>query len=196
MYLRHSDNVYGVLIDFDLASFLMDMDKSPASKFRTGTKPYMSFDLLTSRYAKTDKGHPYRYDLESLFYIVLILSCHYTGPNTLTSRLHFSEWFDRADQDVANKKLLFLQDTEEPPVQEFFSGFSDWIRSIRLMLGMGYNNRLFLGMSEKSWPSLPSEMATYDFETLGGNITYMKMMEVMSTFEGEGLLFRSGSSEE
>ncbi|KAF5349062.1 hypothetical protein D9757_012207 [Collybiopsis confluens] len=86
MYRREGDNVYGVLNDFDLSSFRTHMDKGPTSKHRTGTKPFMAYGLLRT---DRDKVHRYRHDLESLFYIILILSCHYSDPITRASSLPF-----------------------------------------------------------------------------------------------------------
>ncbi|KAF5358716.1 hypothetical protein D9757_013032 [Collybiopsis confluens] len=80
MYRREGDNVYGVLNDFDLSSFRTRMDEGPTSKHRTGTKPFMAYDLLDTAW---DKVHRYRHDLESLFYIILIflslLRSHYSS---------------------------------------------------------------------------------------------------------------------
>ncbi|KAF5374406.1 hypothetical protein D9757_011827 [Collybiopsis confluens] len=46
MYRREGDDVYGVLNDFELSSFRNFVNDGPTSKHRTGTKPFMAFDLL------------------------------------------------------------------------------------------------------------------------------------------------------
>ncbi|KAF5375479.1 hypothetical protein D9757_009950 [Collybiopsis confluens] len=76
-----------------------------ATKHRTGTKPFMAHNLLNTNW---DKGHFYRHDLESLFYIILILSCLYTGLTTRASTLLFEDWFDGVDQVPSNAKYVFI----------------------------------------------------------------------------------------
>ncbi|KAF5370534.1 hypothetical protein D9757_010129 [Collybiopsis confluens] len=102
MFRRVGGKVYGVLNDFDLSSFLPLRDE-PSSKWRTGTRPYMSRDLLTKGWCE---GPLYRHDLESLFYIMLILCCHYKSPD---KALPFKDWpykmwFTSDDATVAEKK--------------------------------------------------------------------------------------------
>ncbi|KAF5373222.1 hypothetical protein D9757_010569 [Collybiopsis confluens] len=143
MIRREGDKVYGVLNDFNLSSFRAQMDKD-----RTGTKPFMSQDLLD---AKWDKRHLYRHDLESLFYIILIVSCHYSAPTIHAPSRPFKSWFDRADQDVAHAKLLFLHSTApELPIQRYLKGFAPWIRDIHEMLGRR-SNYFYSPLS--SWPA-------------------------------------------
>ncbi|KAF5358715.1 hypothetical protein D9757_013022 [Collybiopsis confluens] len=179
MYRRAGDNVYGVLNDFDLSSFRTCMDEGPTSKHRTGTKPFMARDLLHKDW---DKVHRYRHDLESLFYIILILSCHYSNPTTHAPNLQFSRWFDGADHEIAYAKLDFLESAfPKPPVQTYFETFHPWLYDIRQMLGMGYLSR----------PYDPHGLeCLYDWETLNGNITFKKVMEVMGSFNGEKLVTR------
>ncbi|KAJ3723277.1 hypothetical protein C8R42DRAFT_32098 [Lentinula raphanica] len=74
MFCRKEGKVYGVLNDFDLSSTVDRMAQGPSSKERTGTRPFMSPDLLDSHWKI---GHLPRHDLESLFYIILCLVCRY-----------------------------------------------------------------------------------------------------------------------
>ncbi|KAJ3760275.1 protein kinase, partial [Lentinula raphanica] len=46
MFRRKEGKVYGVLNDFDLSSTVVRMAQGPSSKERTGTRPFMSPDLL------------------------------------------------------------------------------------------------------------------------------------------------------
>ncbi|KAF5365890.1 hypothetical protein D9757_011033 [Collybiopsis confluens] len=185
MFRREGDQVYGVLNDFDLSSLLTRMDKSPTSKHRTGTKPFMARDLLASNW---DKGHLYRHDLESLFYITLIVSCHYTGPSTRASTLLFEDWFNGVDQVVSSAKYTFISfELPQPLVQTYFNGFTQWLVTIRQMLDEGYKSRprtVFRSDKDRIKALL------YDWETLGGNVTYLPMMEVMRFFDGEELVTR------
>ncbi|KAF5365887.1 hypothetical protein D9757_011030 [Collybiopsis confluens] len=185
MFRREGDQVYGVLNDFDLSSLLTRMDKSPTSKHRTGTKPFMATDLLNTEW---DKGHLYRHDLESLFYIILIVSCHYTGPTTRASSLPYEKWFNGVDEFIFALKSVSLQSVSpDLPVQTYFNGFTQWLLTIREMLDEGYRSR----------PGAPSRSVKkrikallYDWETLNGHVTYLQMMEVMRSFDGQELSTR------
>ncbi|KAG2069346.1 hypothetical protein BDR04DRAFT_1021857, partial [Suillus decipiens] len=53
----------GVLNDYDLSS-LID-DRGPRGNERTGTVPFMAFDLLTAKAQRGEVKHLYRHDLES-----------------------------------------------------------------------------------------------------------------------------------
>ncbi|KAF5381167.1 hypothetical protein D9757_009422 [Collybiopsis confluens] len=185
MFRREGDQVYGVLNDFDLSSLLTRMDKSPTLKHRTGTKPFMAHNLLNTEW---DKGHLYRHDLESLFYIILIVSCHYSGPTTRAYSLPYKAWFDGVDQVISASKIEFLQsESMELPVQTYYNGFTQWLIKIRQMLNQGYKSRpgpFFWSDKDRL------KAALYDWETLDGNVTYLKMMEVMYFFDGEELVTR------
>ena len=65
--------VIGVLNDFDL-SVVMGVEPLSTSKQRTGTEPFMARDLLV---LGTSPPHLYRFDLESLFYVMLWVTCQY-----------------------------------------------------------------------------------------------------------------------
>ena len=70
------EKVCGVLTDFDLASWTntLNQDYTKTSQQRTGTPPpHITHGLLDG----SDGLHLYRHDLESLFYIMLILATHY-----------------------------------------------------------------------------------------------------------------------
>ncbi|KAF5365871.1 hypothetical protein D9757_011029 [Collybiopsis confluens] len=185
MFRREGDQVYGVLNDFDLSSLLTRMDKSPTSKHRTGTKPFMAHNLLNTEW---DKGHLYRHDLESLFYIILIVSCHYSGPTTRAYSLPYKAWFDGDDQVISAFKIKFLEsDSQTLPVQTYFAGFAHWIFLIRLMLSTGYGDRpRFPYLSDEA--RIKAEQ--YDWDTLGGHVTYTKFMEVLCLFDGKDLVTR------
>ncbi|KAF5365888.1 hypothetical protein D9757_011031 [Collybiopsis confluens] len=185
MFRRKGDQVYGVLNDFDLSSLLTHMDKSPTSKHRIGTKPFMATDLLDTEW---DKGHLYRHDLESLFYIILIVSCHYTGATTRASSLAYAKWFDGVDKFVFALKSVSLQSFSlELPVQTYYNGFTQWLLRIRQMLNEGYKSR----PGPFFWSDKDRLKAVfYDWETLDGNVTYLQMMKVMHLFDGEELVTR------
>ncbi|KAK0209362.1 hypothetical protein IW262DRAFT_1529108 [Armillaria fumosa] len=69
--MDNEGNVLGVLIDFDLSSLILIEEAK--SLHRTGTPPYMAFDLLMEE--KDSGPHLYRHDLEALFYVMLMICC-------------------------------------------------------------------------------------------------------------------------
>ncbi|KAF5365033.1 hypothetical protein D9757_013086 [Collybiopsis confluens] len=173
MFRREGDKVYGVLNDFVLSSFRSRMDKDLTSKHQTGTKPFMACDLLNLEW---DKGHLYQHNLESLFYIILILSCQYTEPTTRASSPPFADWFDGVDQFIASLKLDFLQSlSPDLPIQTYYNGFHKWLLHTCHM-DQGYKSRpgaFFRSDKDRT------KAVLYDWETLNGNVTYLEMMEVM-----------------
>ena len=94
--------VYGVLTDYDLSSLAdtMNPDYKRTSQQRAGTPPYMTHELLT----ETAPIHLYRHDLESLFYIMLLMAMRHTTRTpegedkprvTMRElRLPFDDWFN------------------------------------------------------------------------------------------------------
>ncbi|KAJ8519882.1 hypothetical protein ONZ45_g3205 [Pleurotus djamor] len=72
MFTRRDKKVLGVVNDWDLSSERNTRTNSDTS--RTGTGPFMAFDLLSPKYTS---GHMYHHDLESLFYILVWAALHY-----------------------------------------------------------------------------------------------------------------------
>ncbi|KAF9647592.1 hypothetical protein BDM02DRAFT_3187837 [Thelephora ganbajun] len=97
--------VYGVLTDFDLASRTAPLmpGYTKTSEQRIGT-PYTAHGLLDG----IDALHIYRHDVESLFYVMLILATHHEietpgkeGSGGVRTRrgleeLPYQEWFDQS----------------------------------------------------------------------------------------------------
>ena len=68
--------VYGVLTDYDLSSWTnsLNPDYTKTSQQRTGTPPYMAQELLRG----LSPLHLYRHDVESLFYVMLLVSARHS----------------------------------------------------------------------------------------------------------------------
>ncbi|KAJ8469950.1 hypothetical protein ONZ45_g16718 [Pleurotus djamor] len=96
MYREKHGTIYGVLNDFDLASLVADLDKSPQSSQRTGTRIYMAFELLSS---PTPPRHLNRHDLESFFYILLDVIHNPHGQS-----LNMGTWFALDDLSLSSIK--------------------------------------------------------------------------------------------
>ncbi|KAG7440619.1 uncharacterized protein BT62DRAFT_997656 [Guyanagaster necrorhizus] len=130
------DHLRGVLNDFDLSAYRHET--GPSSRQRTGTLPYMAYELLIS----DENGHPpkhlYRHDVESIFYVILLLCCRYEvvakqhldgRPILERTKVHspFKSWY-KLDRDGLKKKGYFLIAANSflPIVNRSFTDFQPW----------------------------------------------------------------------
>ncbi|KAJ3914822.1 protein kinase [Lentinula edodes] len=198
MYRRIDGKVYGVLNDFDLSSRVRDMNHGPTSKQRTGTRPFMSVDLLDYRWAG---GHLYRHDLESLFYIMLCLACRYEAPGVPAPEPRpYSQWFSGTDREVVADKNMFLTSpfvlSEDLPIQPYFADFEPWLKSIHYFISEGYHarpRRPIVPMDDAnnldSTEDIPPQ-TSFNWQTLAGQVTYSRLSRLMSSFSGVPLQTR------
>ncbi|KAJ3892940.1 protein kinase [Lentinula edodes] len=199
MYRRIDGEVYGVLNDFDLSSRVRDMDKGPTSNQRTGTRPFMSVDLLSPVW---EGGHLYRHDLESLFYIMLCLACRYNAPGVPAAEPRaYSKWFNGSDADIFENKTTLLHDSfQSLPIQSYFAGFKRPLRKIYRQLRAGYKQRPENPSTseEESDESEDEDLEfsqndndlNFDWNTLNRHVSYARMRSVMSSFKGKSLQTR------
>ncbi|KAK0498092.1 hypothetical protein EDD18DRAFT_1461191 [Armillaria luteobubalina] len=143
-------NVLGVLIEFDLSS-LIPIEEATSLR-RTGTPPYMAFDLLKER--KDYGPHLYRHDLEALYYIMLMICCRHSIIKKVqpdgTSQLeeipeNFYQWFDRqmSWKVLATVKTSFFADNDETlSVSPCFEAFSLWLNLIHTQFSAGIAKRI------------------------------------------------------
>ncbi|KAJ3900780.1 protein kinase [Lentinula edodes] len=198
MFRRKDDKIYGVLNDFDLSSRVADMDKGPTSNQRTGTRPFMSRDLLCPTWTG---GHLYRHDLESLFYIMLCLACRYKKPGLPTAEPRaYSKWFSGTDEEVYDNKNSFYTDHNESlPIQPYFADYEQWLYLIFRYISAGYKARPPLASQPKMTgnmaaillalkdPGMDSQHQNFDWNTLDGRVTYLTFRTIMSSFQDEPL---------
>ncbi|KAJ3858952.1 protein kinase [Lentinula novae-zelandiae] len=112
MFRRKDGKIYGVLNDFDLSSRVEDVDNGD---IRTGTRPFMSLDMLNSYW---EWGHLYHHDLESLFYVMLCLACRYQKPGIPADEPRpYSEWYSGTDIQT-----LAVENFWEPPLYYWLDG--------------------------------------------------------------------------
>ncbi|KAF8906115.1 hypothetical protein CPB85DRAFT_1314519 [Mucidula mucida] len=209
MYRYHDGAVCGVLNDMDLSSLVADLEQQKATSFmRTGTPPFMAVDLLGSH--KSGTVHLYRHDLESLFYVMLILSTRhrisYDGiprANNLVKRVAppFSEWFKSSltweQLGAAKDRLIFKgfpsddptmnTDTLFPPDSTFI-GFKNWMVRLRHIMYRGFNAHVeYKNEVDLVAEGVELHSKAVDKETLGGNIQYSSFFNVMKSFAGKAL---------
>ncbi len=176
---------YGVINDFDLSIRKSNMNKDPTSKFRTGTRPYQAYDILAPKDIWKG-GHMYRHDLESIFYVVLILACHYAEPDGHCPKntSPYRKWFTGSRDDVYNSKgyEVITSITFQPDTWDYYAGFKKWLLEIRRDLKKGYNSR----------PDSDDVLdEKYDWETLKGHVTYSMFKQAMHKFQEKELILRS-----
>ena len=208
MYRIIGGKVYGVLTDFDLSSWTDDLasDRTKTSQQRTGTPPYMAFEILK----ETDPVHLYRHDVESLLYIMLVLATHYEietpGKRKPGGRLRmrqgdgelpFQSWFDQPScKELSSLKYNFLSSTDDIPLSPNFWDFRDWLSELHLSFRLGLRSEGAYKDMEKmqAWhrrmgrgrgrgrgrggvQSRGEAIPQFDNETLGGHVSYSTLVD-------------------
>ncbi len=208
MYRYHDGAVCGVLNDMDLSSLVADLEQQKATSFmRTGTPPFMAVDLL--RTDKKETVHLYRHDLESLFYVLLILSTrhrisYYGLPEAynLVKRVAppFSEWFKSSLtwEQLAVAKDNFIKTAFRGtmtinnlfPPDSSFVGFRNWIIRLKSVMSSGFNGRedyYDAIVMAQELGDIEGQNITFTEETLDGKIQYSTFFDVMKSFAGKDL---------
>ena len=193
--------VHGVLTDYDLASWVTPLarDYTKTSQQRTGTPPFMAQGLLDG----TDSVHLYRHDVESLFYIMLILATHYEiqapegteygGVRVRDGDLQFQLWFGMLDyRTLGEKKSDFFTKLKEFEVSPSFKGFDGWLQKLQRVIGLGFKAKSDYRFLEVGGSCDEDAPPPLDEETLGGHITYSALIRPVRALTGEleGLAIR------
>jgi len=200
MYRIIRGKVHGVLTDYDLASWTASLtrDYTKTSQQRTGTPPFMARGLLKG----TDALHLYRHDVESLFYIMLILTTHYEihapkkgengGVRTRQGlkELPYEAWFDQPSyKALASYKLDSFSNLEYPNLSPSFEDFRSWLLKLRKSFGRGFR------AEDRRWEEGSGDEGTppaFDDETLGGHVDYSALIGPVLNLKGrlKGLVIR------
>ena len=202
--------VYGVLTDYDLSSWTASLtpDYTKTSQQRTGTPPFMAHGLLKG----TDSFHLYRHDVESLFYIMLILAAHYEirapkkgkggGLRMRKGKRHFQDWFDEPNYCTLGRiKSDFFAECGAFEVSPSFKDFHGWLLMLYAPFVCGFQAKRSHSVQQMMrQPMLQGlgqalgEVAspTFDEETLGGHVTYSTLINPARHLTGKlkGLIIR------
>ena len=206
------EKVYGVLTDYDLSSWTasLTLDYTKTSQQRTGTPPFMARGLLDG----TDNLHLYRHDVESLFYIMLILATHYEiqapkegeeGGVRLRQglkKLPYQEWFDQPSyKALANSKKAFFSDFEDLDLSPGFEDFGCWLKALRVSFRRAIRSKQIyeegpMSPQQEDGATEGGVIPTFDNETLAGHIRYPALIGPVSDLKGKlgGLVIRYGLS--
>jgi len=202
------EKVYGVLTDFDLSSWTKDMkeDYSKTSQQRTGTPPFMAYELLDG----SDDLHLYRHDLESLFYVMLILATHYEIQHPTTreegglrmrqglEELPYEMWFGQPTyKALAHYKRGFFSNLQDLDLSPAFKDLHDWLWDLRLSFRQGIRVRDIHEESaalrrHQGGVSKKEAVPEFDYETLGGHVDYSAFIDPVRKLQGtlQGLIVR------
>ena len=209
--------VYGVLTDYDLSSWRKDLenDYTRTSQQRTGTPPYMAYELLQGRSAT----HLYRHDLESLFYIMLLTVARHTiapaksGPSARgefvmrDGTLLYREWFKTQNYNTLGSiKKDFLSSPCVLDLSPVFEDFRSWLEDLHSDFLEGFNSKNYHHSANteqgsnwrrrrrRGWSAsgVVSTSVPFDDGTLGGCVDYSTIIEPTRYLKGEleGLIIR------
>ena len=208
--LGAEDKVYGVLTDYDLSSWAASLTAgyTKTSQQRTGTPPYMAHELLTG----TSDIHLYRHDVESLFYIMLLLCArHRFDPSRDTKwqlvmregKLPYGDWFNEPNYaKLGMFKAFFFSHNRTVDLSPDFEDFRPWLQDLLLSFSEGFKRKLV--NEEQALPEWRKKQAgrsmgqpkptpvPFDEETLGGYVNYSAIIEPTRELEGDlkGLTIR------
>ncbi|EGN97778.1 hypothetical protein SERLA73DRAFT_137897 [Serpula lacrymans var. lacrymans S7.3] len=176
MYRSRNGTICGVLNDFDLAS--TKTQSKPTSKQRTGTKPYMTIDLLYG----DDPEHLYRHDLESLLYVMIRHAGRFDDQGHVVENPLFQEWDEEGTRQLYKTKHTFI--TSTPKWDEYLTGrylaaFGPCFFHLHLMFRKGFGSRDD-AQATHTFHSTPCACAPFDELTLGDNVTFDKYDDILS----------------
>jgi serine/threonine protein kinase len=120
---RTSDGSWhGILNDFDLA--IRNNAPDHYSLERTGTLPFMAFDLLRN----SAQPHLFRHDAESLFYVLVWIAVHYDEQGCFVQPKVLDNWMVTDCKTMMSSKSAFWNNPLETlKLTNFYEGLRLWI---------------------------------------------------------------------
>lgn len=218
MYRVVDEKGYGVLNDLDLSSPLSRVEQEDQlSLQRTGTPPYMAFELLLNiRGTAPSIHHLYRHDLESFTYVLLMFcSRNKFNPSppfiTHLTDPPFKQWFDPdlSWENLGYEKYGYLFNkplSAATDVHPSFKKFVPWLLQLLFAFRDGliargcwhskmdkFNARRkeHLSDGEEGFFGQALEPPPFDEKTLGGEVVYSNLLCSLSKFDGEKLEHRN-----
>ncbi|KAJ3901621.1 hypothetical protein F5879DRAFT_1003770 [Lentinula edodes] len=178
---------YGVLNDWDLAIWLDERDVISTSQFRTGTRPYMAHEQHSPDW---EGPHRYRHDMESLFYVILLLATLFSNPSEKDhehskKRQPYTKWFTQGDDFLLDKKIsIIFIILWRPNLTQFFHGFLQWLGRLQQCLYDGFT--AYTGFVKRQTDN-PHQVLHFNDDTLGGHFSYDRLVWIMHQFSEETL---------
>jgi len=178
MFRRKVNNsLCGVLNDFDLS---IPVTRVLTSKQRTGTTPYMAVDLLEN----PPTTHLYRHDLESLFYVIVVLTSRYHKGREMNEKPPLQAWFDLGGEALAEAKLAFLYLPAPQPTPDF-QKIENAIGRMRKMFRdasvarADHYDKIHYAKMRSVVATEKQAIPEFDESTLGGHVDFNKFGEIL-----------------
>ena len=166
LMVRSDDHATGVLIDLDIAVQITDGNRNlPFRPVPAGTIPFRAVDLLHDGPATTLF---YRHDLESFFY-VLVWILTYSGAGFSIKRHTLDTWH-RGDWMRLNSGKRAFMSTDLLLPEGPLTGI--WLIPLQKMF--------YEGFKAESRAMSPPNFEILDRETLGGHITYVRFIDIIT----------------
>ncbi|KAJ6510980.1 hypothetical protein C8R45DRAFT_921674 [Mycena sanguinolenta] len=159
-YWKKQGKTRDVLLDVD------DLDEKPrpfpiSAREQRPRMTYMPLELLDRLYAGRPPIHFYRFDLESLFYIMLAVSGHYCNGK----KVNTEQWLLLSLAELRTEKSNFLFRGIIPTPTSNFPGFKELNQSLRALFREG-----FIAQADAREKGV--DRSNFEHQTLGGVVTF------------------------
>ena len=152
----------------------------------------MAIDLLRSEPTK----HLYRHDLESLFYVIVVLTTRYHEGNEVPGNPKGKDWdespplqawFSLGMEDLKEKKVAFLSFAIPTPTSGFLD-IKDWTEDMSQMLQDGFiaRKKHEANADRMNRRQMAQNIPAFEEETLGGNIDFDKFWQILDMIDTSG----------
>ncbi|KAF9474599.1 hypothetical protein BDN70DRAFT_936534 [Pholiota conissans] len=175
MFRRKDGHIHGVLIDYDLVLELQKRDLGPSSKLnRTGSRLYIALDLLDT----PPMAHQYRHDLESLYYVLVVLTTGYKN-SSLTEDWRYA---DAKNKSLAlyENKFVFIHMHLIPPLSTPFQKLEDIIEGLGLLFQLGYRAQCDARRNARKALQKNLPLPLFNEVTLGGHVDFDEFEAILS----------------
>ena len=146
----------------------------------------------------TDTLHMYRHDVESLFYVILILATHYEIQTPSEAEdggirmrqglgeLPYQAWFDQPSYKALGAfKQAFLSNFEPLDLSPTFEGLRSWLVKLRAAFSRGYRTKQHYQSLLQGEEDQAEEPVAFNDETLGGNVDYFALINPVLNPKGK-----------
>ncbi|KAI0085809.1 hypothetical protein BDY19DRAFT_394013 [Irpex rosettiformis] len=189
-----------VLTDFDLAVFTDKNGQStgPTSHHRTGTLPFMAFDLISnmadsselplSSSEREHLQHCVRHDFESLFWVSLWCAVSVVSPGKedpvqkQKGLKYLSRWEEHPLENVANQKQAIITggsiQLKKAPLSPSFKHLYGWLKAFCSCIQKGLQANI-------NWVDANEDIAPpfKDYETGHGMVTRDELFKAFTDYE-------------
>ena len=202
------DGAYNfILIDFDMATVVESDDGlfsyKASSKHRTGTLPFMAFELIYDAFRGTQPdveawipvAHLLRHDFESLFYLGFWCATALPDPEPGTRKednnilVHFAKQLEKGGlellahfkQNLVTSPFGYSKVTLPASLRDLRPWFTGFTTAFRESVSALKAYQAAIDDVDDGIASPSTAAAAYDFETAGGWLTRSKLKEMLDS---------------